>query len=78
MDKHIEMLGKIESREDFLVFMQHFIKAEQDASVRDYLEALAGWTKDMDGYYKNAGKEMPANINWDLIATLLYAGSIYE
>lgn len=78
MDKHIDMLGRIKSREDFIEFMKLFVSAEKDRSVSCYLEALAAWTADMDGYYRNAGKEMPANINWDFIATLLYAGSIYE
>ena len=78
MDKHIDMLGRIKSREDFIEFMKLFVSAEKDRSVSCYLEALAAWAADMDGYYRNAGKEMPANINWDFIATLLYAGSIYE
>ena len=78
MDKHIEMLGKIKSREEFIEFMRFFIKTIHDASVRDYLDALTTWAEDMDGYYNNLGKEMPADINWDFIATLLYAGSIYE
>ena len=61
MDKHIEMLGSIRSREDFIEFMRLFTP-----------------TADMDGYYKNLGKQMPEDINWDFIATLLYAGSVYE
>ena len=32
----------------------------------------------MDGYYANMGKEPPADIDWDLIATMLFAGDIYE
>lgn len=51
MDKHIEMLGKIKSRDI---------------------------AEDMDGYYSNIGKGVPTDINWNFIATLLYAGSIYE
>ena len=78
MDEHIKMLGSIRSKEDFLEFMKLYIPTVHDNAVNCYLEALTAWTKDMDGYYKNAGKQMPANVNWDFIATLLYAGSIYE
>ena len=78
MDEHIEMLGKIKSREEFIKFMQFYIAATNDAPVRDYLDALTSWVEDMDGYYNNIGKEVPKDINWDFIATLLYAGSIYE
>lgn len=77
MDR-IEMLGNIRSKEEFIEFMQLFAATAPDVSVRDYLEALTAWVEDMDGYYKNSGKEKPADINWDFIATLLYAGSIYE
>lgn len=78
MDKHIEMLGKIKSRDDFIEFMRLFTSSALDSSVISYLEALTAWAHDMDGYYSNIGKAVPTDINWDFIATLLYAGSIYE
>lgn len=78
MDKYIEMLGKIKSKEDFIEFMRLYIPTTNNSSVRDYLDSLAAWVEDMDGYYNNIGKEIPMNINWDFIATLLYVGNIYE
>ena len=78
MDKHIEILGKIKSREDFIEFMRIYTSSALDSSVSSYLEALTAWAYDMDGYYNNIGKAVPTDINWDFIATLLYAGSIYE
>ena len=78
MDKHIDMLGSIKSKEEFLEFMKHFTESVDDVSLHDYLESLTAWVEDSDGYYYNSGKEIPENINWDFIATLLYAGSIYE
>ncbi|HAG13795.1 MAG TPA: hypothetical protein DCG49_08040 [Ruminococcus sp.] len=78
MDQHIEMLGKIKSKDDFIVFMRLFAPTADDPSVKCYLESLTAWAADMDGYYRNTGKEIPADINWDFIASLLYAGSIYE
>lgn len=78
MDKYTEMPDNIKSREDFIKFMRHFIPTVNDASLKNYLEALTAWTEDMDGYYRNFGKEMPENINWEIIAAMLYAGYIYE
>ena len=78
MDKHMQMLGKIKSREAFIEFMRLFVPTVQDESVKSYLELLTAWTQDMDGYYKNNGKQMPEDVNWDVIAAMLYAGSIYE
>lgn len=78
MDKHIEMLGKIKNRNDFIRFMELYISTVKDLSVKDYLESVISWAEDMDGYYRNVKKEMPQNINWDFIATLFYVGGIYE
>ncbi|MBR1530074.1 MAG: hypothetical protein IJ642_12375 [Oscillospiraceae bacterium] len=78
MDKHIKMLGKIKTREKFIEFMKLYIPTVEDSAVKAYLESIAAWTEDMDGYYHNTKKEIPQNINWDFIASLLYIGSIYE
>lgn len=78
MDKHIEMLGKIKNRDDFIEFMRLYILKIHDSAVRDYLDSLVAWSEDMDGYYNNIGIEVPTDINWDFVATLLYVGSIYE
>ena len=60
MDRHIKMLGSIRTKEDFLEFMKLFIPTIQESSVNHYLNALTAWTEDMDGYYKNAGRQVPA------------------
>lgn len=78
MNEHIEMLGEIKNRNDFLRFMELYIPIVEELPIRDYLQSVCSWAEDMDGYYKNKGKEKPQDINWDFIATLLYAGSIYE
>ena len=78
MDNFYEMLGKIKNREDFTEFMRHYISATEDGALRHYLDSLTAWAQDMEGYYKNAEKDVPQDINWDFIATLLYACSIYE
>lgn len=69
MDKHIKMLGKIKSKEEFIRFMELYIPTIKNSLVEDYLESITAWAEDMDGYYKNSGKEIPQNINWDFITT---------
>ncbi|MBR2175367.1 MAG: hypothetical protein IJ861_00275 [Clostridia bacterium] len=78
MEKHIEMLGKINSKEDFIKFIEIYASTINDSSFKAYLESVSSWTEDMESYYYNTGKEIPQNINWDFIATLFYVGSIYE
>ena len=78
MKEYIEMLGKIKNKEDFIKFIEKYASDITDLPVKYYLESVASWTEDMEGYYSNTGKEIPENINWDFIATLFYVGSIYE
>lgn len=78
MKEHIKMLGKIKNKNDFLKFMEFYIPTIKELSIIDYLESISSWAKDMEGYYRNTDKEIPHDINWDFIATLLYVGSIYE
>ena len=72
------MLGRINSKEDFIKFMEIYVSTINDSSVKEYLESVLSWTEDMEGYYHNTKKEIPQNINWDIIATLFYVGRIYE
>ncbi len=78
MNEHVKMLGKIKNKKDFIEFMKLYVSAVQDIAIKEYLESIAAWTEDMDGYYKNTGTDLPDHINWDFIAALLYIGSIYE
>lgn len=43
-----------------------------------YLEAIASWIEDMDGFYENMGKSLPEKINWSVFADILMAARIYE
>jgi hypothetical protein len=75
----------IQSRDDFVDFVRDLSKDFWDSpddwenvTVERYLEALAAWTHDMDGYYKNRGELAPIDINWKFIAQLLLAAKFYE
>lgn len=80
-----EILKIIKSKEDFIEFINVLIKDMnekpgewEDKPVMSYLESIQSWVEDMDGYYQNTKQEVPQDINWNFIATLLYVGKIYE
>ena len=76
---------QIQSREEFIAFVRDLSKDFRDNNVtwendtlERYLDALAAWTEDMDGYYGNRGEVAPVGINWKFIAQLLLAAKVYE
>ncbi len=44
----------------------------------DFVEALAGWLADMDGYYQHIGTTAAAEPPWRVIADALCAARFYE
>ncbi len=80
-----EILKNTKSKEEFIEFVNVLLKDikenHQDwegKQVFSYLESIQSWVEDMEGYYTNTKQEIPQNINWNFIATLLYVGKIYE
>lgn len=47
-------------------------------TLEDFLEALAAWITDMEGYYINSNQEVPLQPTWKTIAEMLLAAKIYE
>ncbi|PIJ46470.1 hypothetical protein [Tatumella sp. OPLPL6] len=43
-----------------------------------YLEAIASWIEDMDGYYENTNKPLPKDTDWSVFADILMAARVYE
>lgn len=52
--------------------------AWENASLDRYLEALAAWVEDMDGYYQNRGQAAPEQPNWKTLGEILLAATTYE
>ena len=46
-------------------------------SLPDYLEALAAWLTDCDGYYANRGVPVPRN-GWEIMRVAMRAATVYE
>lgn len=80
-----ESINAIQTRESFIEFLYFMIKDKENnseewknKSITEYLEGMASWVEEMDGYYNNMKLQMPRDIDWKFIATLLYVGKIYE
>lgn len=80
-----EQLKHIETRDDFVVFMQNLLRdwrqhPEQweNVTLEAYLEAIAAWVQDMDGYYCNRGEPLPKHLTWRNVGEILLAGRVYE
>ena len=50
----------------------------ENRDLESYLEALAAWLEDMDGYFEGRGETPPKEMSWRLLAQALTAATIYE
>lgn len=80
-----EVTNNIRDKKDFLNFLELLIgdlknnrQEWENINLESYLEAVAGWTEDMEGYYQNINQPLPDNINWKIFADILMAAKIYE
>lgn len=82
-----QKVSQIKTREDFIEFMNLFVTsirsggAIENNTVESYLDAMASWVEDMDGYYENMGiiNEVHLEaINWRVFADILIAATMYE
>jgi hypothetical protein len=81
----ISMAKTINSRQDFVLFLQGLSKDlsqnpsdwENDTLER-FIEAMAAWVNDMDGYYKNLNAPIPENVDWKILGQILLAATMYE
>lgn len=73
------------TRDDFIAFLE-CLRAEYQQnrstwSNRDlgsFLDALAAWARDADGYYRNAGEAPDALSPWRVAAEAMLAARTYE
>jgi hypothetical protein len=79
------IVTKISTKGDFIKFLEVFLEdlksnsnEWENTSLSSYIEAMAAWTDDMEGYYTNNNLEIPDNINWKVFANILVAAAIYE
>ncbi len=75
----------VDSRDDFVEFisaLRHDLTARpedwQNPTLDGFLEALAAWVQDMDGYYQNNRLPVPCAPNWKNVAEMMLAAKHYE
>ena len=80
-----QKINEISSKEDFVGFVELLIANLNsnpnewvNKTLSEYLEGVASWTNDMEGYYENNKIPIPENINWKVFANILMAAKMYE
>ena len=80
-----ECARAVQTREDLAAFVAK-LKADLDANpsewtnadLASFLEAMAGWIQDMEGYYQNSGQRLSELSPWKIVADVLMAARMYE
>ena len=85
MEHFTEIVDDINNKEDFLKFMGLLLEnlknnpdEWENKSLKSYLDAIAAWIENMEGYYQNIDQTIPNNINWKVFADILTAATMYE
>ena len=78
-------VNTISTRKDFVAFVRSLSDSLrgspndwENTDLERFLDALAAWVQDMDGYFKNRGESPPQAPDWKLVGQMLLAASIYE
>lgn len=82
--KHLQV-QKIQTKKDFINFLRDLKKdylknssSWENKDIETFLEAMASWVEDMDGFYINQGLPVPEKPDWKVFADILMGGKIYE
>lgn len=80
-----ESVAQIQTRNDLVAFLGellHDLRAKpeewENCTLESYLEAMAAFLEDAEGYYANQDIPMPQNLTWKTIGDLLLAAKHYE
>jgi len=76
----------VNDRQSFIVFIdllrEDLVKNPEtweNKNLGDFLEALASYTQDIQGYYHNTGQKVNADQpSWQIFADIFKGASIYE
>jgi hypothetical protein len=74
-----------DSREEFVALVRALVEdlrtqreEWENDDLESYLEALAAWTADLDGYCRSAERPLPEQPDWKLLGEMLLAARVYE
>ena len=81
----INEIQKIRTKDDFVSFVRTLAleienspQGWENNTLEGYLEAIASWTEDSDGFFINNNIAIPEQIEWSVLAHVLMAAAIYE
>ncbi|HEY6900043.1 MAG TPA: hypothetical protein VI233_05345 [Puia sp.] len=85
MDEIIKRIAGLKTKDEFIDLVRLLAKDLMDNekewennNLHSYLESIADWTEDMEGYYQNTGQSLPSDIPWKIFADILIAAKMYE
>lgn len=85
MENMKEKIESIETKDAFIDFLRSLIQDYREGKVQwenqqtdSFLEALASWTEDMEGYYSLRQTPLPEEIPWRIFADCLMGATMYE
>ncbi len=80
-----DRVNDITDRAEFVSFVRALAESRnrdpaawQNCNVESYLDAIAAWTEDMDGYFACAGDAPPDQPTWKVLGQILLAARVYE
>lgn len=80
-----QKVALIRTREDFVAFVQELLRdlnaipdEWENSTLESYLEAMAAWTEDAEGYYTNQRVPLPQHPSWRMLGEILLASKYYE
>lgn len=81
----LDVYSKIETihtKNDLSEFLTYLISTEpttwDNSDLTNFLEAMAAFLIDMNGYYQNLDMETPATPTWKDFAQIIFAATSYE
>ncbi len=80
-----ERACEVRTREEFIQFVRVLASNRDDKpdewenpDLPAYLEALAAWVEDMDGYFQGRREPVPQQPTWNTLAQIVLAAKVYE
>ena len=78
-------INALQTKDDFVSFVRalkaDLIEDKESWTNRDlehFLEGMASWVEDMDGYYQNRNQPISQQLEWKTFALVLMGAKIYE